>query len=251
MVLATAFIVSVAATFGRQSNDIEFRYERDEKVQCAWDAAVSQADAKSAAGSLSSLPATFALNLNGVTGTINVADNSGSMANSLKVTSTLTAPDGKTYAESSIIAKSGGYLNGNYWWTNGTSIQQQSDAWSWILSNPTPTGTFNSQLLYYNGTDVTAAKTWLSTDSNSYSGSNQNFEDAVVQLSGYITIPTNNTVLQFGADDGGYVSVDGDNWVISENGLNQYTTNTWIFQLRERIPFSSPITTTFIQAVRA
>ena len=105
MVLATAFIVSVAATFGRQSNDIEFRYERDAKVQCAWDAAVSQADANEAAGSFSSFPATFALNLNGVTGTINVADNSGSMANSLLVTSTLTAADGKTYGESSIIAK--------------------------------------------------------------------------------------------------------------------------------------------------
>jgi len=106
MVLATAFVVAVAATFGRQSNDLEYRYERDQKVQCAWDAALSLTDAKSAAGSLNSLPASFALNLNGVTGTINVADNSGSMANSLKVTSTLAAADGTTYAESSITAKS-------------------------------------------------------------------------------------------------------------------------------------------------
>jgi hypothetical protein len=226
MVLAIAFIVSVAATYGRVTNDWQYRYERDAKVQCAWDAAVSQADAKESAGSFSSFPATFSISLNGVTGTITVADNSGTMANSLKVTSTLTASDGKTYLESAIIAKSGGTLNGNFWWTNGTVVTSDAAVWSYMMANPTPTGTFTANLLNYNGVDTTKVKTWLSTDSSAYSGTNQNFEDGLVELYGYITIPTANTVIQVNSDDGTYVSIDGDRWVINNDGDHQAQTAT-------------------------
>ena len=81
MVLAIGFVISVAATFGRQTMDIEYRYERDLAVKRAWDAAVAQADAKSSASTLGILPQSWAFTLNGVSGTVNVADNSGLLAN--------------------------------------------------------------------------------------------------------------------------------------------------------------------------
>jgi hypothetical protein len=225
MVLATAFVVAVAASFGRASNDIEYRLERNYMAARTWDAAVSEADAKSAGGSFATLPQTFALSLNGFSGTISVTDNSASLANSLLVTSSLAAPDGTTYPESSIIAKSE-YLNGNYWWTNGSSITTDLNAWSWMMSNPTPTGTFDGELLNYTGTDSSSIESWLSTDTSTYSGTGDNLEDGVVQLFGYITIPTNNTVLQDTSDDGSYVSVDGDRWVINNDGAHSATAET-------------------------
>ncbi len=79
MVLATAFIVSVAATFGRATNDNEYRRERDRAATSTWDAAVSMADAKSAADSYFSLPATFPISLNGFTGTVTVASNNSNL----------------------------------------------------------------------------------------------------------------------------------------------------------------------------
>ena len=145
-----------------------------------------------------------AVNFNGLTGTVTVADNASLLANSDLVTSTLTAADGTSYAESSIISKGNStYLNGNYWWTNGTSIQSISNALSYMMTNSTPTGTFNCTTPFYNGYDTTSIKTWLGSDSSSYSGTNKNFEDGIVQFYGYITIPTNNTVLQLASDDGG------------------------------------------------
>jgi hypothetical protein len=220
MVLATAFVVSVAATFGRASNDNEYRAERDYKAARTWDAAVSMADAKSAAGAYTSLPATFAISLNGFSGTMTVANNGTSMANSLKLTSTLTAPDGAKYAESAIIASTSGYLTGEYWWTNGASITANAGAFSWMMSNPTPTGTFAASVFNYNGADTALMQTWLSGDGASFSGTNDNLEDGIVELYGYVTIPNTTTTLQLQDDDGASMSLDGDNWTVTNDGAH-------------------------------
>jgi hypothetical protein len=214
MVLATAFVVSVAATFGRESNDVEYRVERDYQVNATWSAVVSMADAKAQAGVFSSLPATFDVNLNGVKGTVSVADNSGSLANSLLLTSTLTAQDGTQYAESAITAKYD-YLTGSYWWTKSAAVTSNYGAWTWMMATSSPSGSFPATLLNYSGSDATDILSWLSTDGASYSGYDGNFEDGVVELAGKITIPTNNTLVKMTSDDGATLSIGADQWMVT------------------------------------
>ncbi len=226
MVLATAFVVSAAATFGRASNDIEYRKERDYKVAYTWEAALSMVDATSSAANLGPLPASIAFSLNGVTGTLTVANNSANMANSLLVTTTFTTPDGSTYPESGILSTYAGWLSGSYWYTNGTTVNSNYDAWSWLMSNPSPTGTFNGALLNYTGMPTTPVVTWLSTDSNSYTGTNNNLSDGVVLLNGYITTMSANTIIKATSVYGSYVSIDGDNYVINNGPSSSLKSGT-------------------------
>jgi hypothetical protein len=215
MVLATAFVVSVAATFGRQSNDIQYRMQRDYLVARTWESALALVDDKASNSSLGMLPATIAFSLNGISGTLTVSNNSATLSNSLLVTTTLTAPDGATYPESGIVAFSGGYLLGSYWWTNGSAVSSNYLAWLWEIDNGTPTGTFQGDLLNYAGTSTSTILSWLGTDSKSYSGASDNLTDGVVQLDGYVTTPSANTIIKATSEYGSFVSIDGDAYTIS------------------------------------
>ncbi len=117
-----------------------------------------------------------------------------------------------------IAQASSGYLTGAYWWTNGTVVNSYASAKTWMMDNPTPTGTFQSQLLNYTGLGSSLVQSWLTTDTSTYVGSNDNFEDGLSEFSGYITIPNNNTILQTASNSASYVSIDGDNWICNDGG---------------------------------
>ena len=220
LVLSVAIIVILAGEIGMQSYRQEIRYEDSVKEDRAWDAILAQIDDDGQSGTITSLPATYTVNMNGVTGTVTVADNSGTLANTEKATATLTTADGRTYPESNLLPKAITGLSGYYWWTNGAYIQQVSDADDYVLANGAATGSFFGTVLNYSGTDSTLFKTWISTDSSSYTGSNQNFKDAIVKFLGTITTTSNNMSIQVTCDDGAIMNIDGDNYQINNDGVH-------------------------------
>jgi hypothetical protein len=104
MVLAIAGVVILAAELGMSDVRQEVRYEDGVLAQRTWEAATSQIDDLEQKGSLI-LPDSRAFSLNGVTGTLTTVDNSTNLANSILMTSTLTAPDQRTYRESTVLCK--------------------------------------------------------------------------------------------------------------------------------------------------
>jgi hypothetical protein len=105
MVVSIAAIALVAAELGMSSIRDTIRYLDKASVDQAWQAMCSKIDADEAGGQLTTLPATYSLSMNGVTGTVNVADNSGQILNSNLVSATLTTTDGRSFVESSILSK--------------------------------------------------------------------------------------------------------------------------------------------------
>jgi len=104
MVLAISIIVLVGAELGMSNIRQEIRYEDKVAADRTADAALAQVDADNSKGTLI-LPTTRQFALNGFTGTLTISDNSVAMANSIMVSTTLTAPDGRTYPISAILSK--------------------------------------------------------------------------------------------------------------------------------------------------
>lgn len=104
MVLAISVIVLVGAELGMSNIRQEIRYEDKVMADRTSDAAIAQIDADNAKGTLN-LPSTRQFSLNGFSGTVTITDNSAAMANSIMVSATLTAPDGRTYPVSAILSK--------------------------------------------------------------------------------------------------------------------------------------------------
>lgn len=105
MVVAIAAVVLVCAEFGMATVRHQLRYEDQIALNYAFEGICAKIDADAAAGSISTLPASYTVNQNGVSGTITVSDNSANIANSMLASGTLTATDGRTYPVSAVLAK--------------------------------------------------------------------------------------------------------------------------------------------------
>jgi len=104
MIISITAVVLVCATFGMANIRYQIRAEDQQSVNYAFEGICSTIDDDANKG-IGTLPKTYNVNQNGVSGTITVSDNSASMANTLLVSGTLTSADGRTYPVSQIIAK--------------------------------------------------------------------------------------------------------------------------------------------------
>lgn len=132
----------------------------------------------------------------------------------------------------------GGGLNGNIWASVPfpASIPARTLAFSesYIASNPTPSGTFTStQIDYPNGSanvspvPGTSICTFLGTDCSSLSSpslGSVDFHNSIIELNGYLAIPTAFTTYQFdlGSDDGSEVWIQGTS-ILKRDGIHAFT----------------------------
>ena len=226
LVLSVAIIVLLIAEMGMQSYRQEIRYEDQVKVQRAWDGILAKIDADSQAGTLATVPATYTVAMNGVSGTVTVSNNSSTIAATNIAAATLAAADGRTFPMSGLVAKPATGLTGTFWQTNATNILLVSDADDYVLTKSSPTGSFLGLLLNYSGTDSTLIKTWLGSDNSSYVGTNGSFNDGIVKLFGTITTTSPNTSIKVLSNDGSVLNVDGDNYQINLDGTHASTSGT-------------------------
>lgn len=127
MVVAIAAVVLVCAEFGMATIRHQLRYEDQIALNYAFEGICSKINADSAAGNLGTLPASYAVSQNGVSGTITVSDNSASLASSLLASGTLTATDGRTYPVSAILPKT---TSANpYWYALFVNSNLSSSGW--------------------------------------------------------------------------------------------------------------------------
>lgn len=105
LILSVSIIVILAAEIGMQTWRGENRYEDQINVQRAWEGICAKIDADTQ-GSGITVPATYNVSQNGVTGTVTVSDNSSNISNTNVATATLTVTaDSRTYPESAVIPK--------------------------------------------------------------------------------------------------------------------------------------------------